>query len=75
MKAHGFTLCCCFCYFASACVLKLISFWPTRRLAVMSRACQLISHLQLFIREDTVTREMWVINEPAHIAVGCNYLK
>ena len=43
--------------------------------AVMSRACQLISHLQLFIREDTVTKEMSVINEPAHIAVGCNYLK
>ena len=28
----------------------------------MSRACQLITHLQLFTREDTVTKEMLVID-------------
>ena len=35
----------------------------------MSCAFQLISHLQLFTRKNTVTKEMLVLDEPAHVAV------
>ena len=57
------------------CVLMLISFWPTWRLAVMSHACQLITHLQLFTRKYTEIKDMPVIDEPAHIAVGLQLLE
>ena len=41
----------------------------------MSHPCQLITHLQLFTRKDTVTKEISVINEPAHVAVGLQLLE
>ena len=41
----------------------------------MSHAGQLITHLQLFTRKDTVTKEMTVIDEPAHVAVRLQLLE
>ena len=41
----------------------------------MSRSCQLITHLQLFTREDSVTKEMSVTDEPVHVAVGLQLLE
>ena len=41
----------------------------------MSHTCNLITHLQLFTREDTVTLEMSVSDEPAHVAVGMQLLE
>ena len=41
----------------------------------MSHSCQLITHLQLFTRQDTVTKEMMVIEEPANVAVGMQLLE
>ena len=41
----------------------------------MSRLCQLITHLQLFTKKDTVTKEMSVTDQPAHVAVGLNLLE
>ena len=57
------------------CVLSLI--WcqfqlPTWHLAVTSRACQRITHLLLFTREDTLKS---VIDEPAHVAVRLQLLE
>ena len=40
----------------------------------MSHECHLITHLQLFTREDTVTKEILVIIN-AHIAVGLQLLE
>ena len=61
--------------FLSACVLMLISFWPTWRLAVMSHTCQLITQLQLFTRKDTVTKENVETKEPANVVVGLQLLE
>ena len=52
-----------------------ISFWPTWRLAVMSHACQLITHLQLLARKYTEIKEMPVINEPGHVAARLQLLE
>ena len=41
----------------------------------MSHVCQLITHLQLFTRKDTVSEEMLVIYEPAHVVVGLQLLE
>ena len=41
----------------------------------MSRACQLITHLQLFTRVDTITKEMLLIDEPGHYAVRLQLLE
>ena len=35
----------------------------------LSRACQIITHLQLFLREDTFTKEISVIDESVNVAV------
>ena len=37
-------------------------------LAVLSLACQITTHLPLFTREDTFTKEIWVIDESVHVA-------
>ena len=41
----------------------------------MSRACQLITHLQLFSRKDTVNKQMSLIEEPVHVAVRMQLLE
>ena len=41
----------------------------------MSRVCQLITHLQLFTSEDTVTKEKSLINEPEHVSIGLQLLE
>ena len=41
----------------------------------MSHVCQLITHLQLCTRKDTVSEEMLVIYEPAHVVVGLQLLE
>ena len=41
--------------------------------AVISRACQPITHLQLFTREDTLKKS--VIDEPAHVAIRLQLLE
>ena len=48
-----------------------------RQLAVMSCACPLITHLQLFTREGTesVIEEMSLIFEPSHVVVGLQLLE
>ena len=43
--------------------------------SVMSRKCQLITHLQLFTSEDTITEEMSLLKEPAHVAIGLQLLE
>ena len=61
-----------FFYFPSACVLMLIS---VCRLAVLSHECQIITHLQLFTREDTFTKVISVIDESVHVAVVLQLLE
>ena len=41
----------------------------------MSHGFQLITYLQLLTREDTVAKEMSVIDEPAHVSVGLQLLE
>ena len=63
-----------FFHFPSTCVLMSISFWPTWQLAVISRACQPITHLQLFTREDTL-KKCRLSMSLRMLPSGCNYLK
>ena len=42
---------------------------------MLSCVCQLITQLQLFTKKDTVTKEMLVIDEPAHVAVELQLLE
>ena len=76
MKAHGFKLCCC-CFLLPLGVCINVNFI----LAYMTIgsylyvSCYYIMHLQLFTRKDTVTKEMLVIDEPVHVAVGLQLLE
>ena len=62
------------CVVVLVCVLMSISFWPTWRLAVTSRACQPITHLLLFTREDTL-KICRLSMSLRMMQSGCNYLK
>ena len=44
-------------------------------MAIISRTCQLITHLQLFSRKDTVIKQMSLIDEPVHVAVRMQLLE
>ena len=61
-------------HFPSVCVLMSISFWPTWRLAVTSRAWQPITRLQLFTKEDTL-KKCWLLMRVCMLQSACNYLK
>ena len=81
VKAHVLKLCCCFYFLlpVSMCIdVNFILAMSYRNICdnwqpIMSHMCQLITHLQLFTREDTATKNILVIN--AYIAVGLQLLE
>ena len=74
MWKHMTSNCVVVFHFPSVCVLMSISFWPTWRLAVISRAWQPITHLQLFTWEDTL-KKCWLLMRMRMLQSDCNYLK
>ena len=74
MKAYGFILCCCF-YFRTVC-FDIINFCLAD-VTIGSYVSRVSTRytLQLFTRENNINREISVMNEPAHVAVGLQLLE